>query len=73
MSTNEFNGVPSDVMADLQAVADHVASGKPLDPEVARRVRARADKAGAELLEKRGVQEVGVQIIREMRGELPDA
>ena len=63
------NTIPREVMADLQAVADALADGKKLDPEVARLVRERADKARQELLAVRGVQDIGVEIIREIRGD----
>ena len=64
-------GIPPDVMADMQAVSDALTSGKPLDQEVARRVRDRAEKARQELLATKGLQDIGVQIIREIRGDLP--
>jgi hypothetical protein len=64
--------VPPEVLADLQAVTDALASGKPLDAEVARRVRERADNARRELLATRGIQEIGVQIIREIRGNVAE-
>ena len=57
---------------DLQAVIDHVASGKPLDPEVAKRVRAKGQKIRAEIFQKHGVLDVGVPAIREIRGDLPE-
>jgi hypothetical protein len=63
------NSIPPDVMADMQAVTDALTSGKSVDPEVARRVRDRADKARRELLATRGVQDIGVEIIREIRGD----
>ena len=65
-------GFPPDVMADMQAVADSLGSGKPVDAEVARRVRKRAAKAREELLATHGVQDIGVQIIREIRGDVPE-
>ena len=71
MDATENNGIPPDVMADMQLVADCVAAGKPVPPEVAQRVRERAARARQEILEKHGVQDIGVQIIRELRGELP--
>ena len=64
-------GIRPEVMADMQAVSDALTSGKPVDREVARRVRQRAEEARQELLATRGVQEIGVQIIREIRGGLP--
>jgi hypothetical protein len=66
------SSVPPDVMADLQAVTDALTSAKPVDPEVARRVRERAEKARRELLATRGVQDIGVQIIREIRGNVSE-
>ena len=64
-------GIPPEVMADMQAVADALNSGKPVDREVARRIGQRAEKARQELLATHGVQEIGVQLIREIRGDLP--
>ncbi len=72
MNTSEAKSAAPDALSDLQAVADHVATGMPLDPEVSRRVSDRAERARRELLAARGVQEIGVEIIREMRGELAD-
>ena len=57
---------------DLQAVLDHFASGKPLDPEVAKRVRTKGQKIRAEIFKKHGVLDVGVPAIRELRGDLPE-
>ena len=65
-------GIPPDVLADMQAVADSLNNGRPLDAEVARRVRQRADKARGELLATHGVQDIGVSIIREIRGDVPE-
>ncbi|MGH7201788.1 MAG: hypothetical protein ACREJB_14365 [Planctomycetaceae bacterium] len=67
MSTTEHHVYPPDVRADLEAVIDHLATGKPLDPELVRRVRERSEQAREEIRQKFGVQEIGVQIIREMR------
>jgi hypothetical protein len=65
-------GIPPAVMADMQAVAHALTSGKALDPEIGRRIRKRAAKARQELLASHGVQDIGVQIIREIRGDLPE-
>jgi hypothetical protein len=66
------NSVPPEVLADLQAVTDALTNGQPVDPEVARRIRDRAEKARRELLATRGVQEIGAQIIREIRGDVTE-
>ena len=58
--------------ADLEAVIVHAMSGKPLDPEVLRRVRERSERATQETFEKHGVQDIGVQLIREGRGPLDE-
>jgi hypothetical protein len=63
---------PSLEEADAQAVLDHVATGAPLDPEVARRVRERAERVREEVFRRHGVVDLGVPAIRELRGELPE-
>jgi hypothetical protein len=60
---------PSDATDDLQAVLDHVATGKPLDPEVERRVRERSRKIRQNLRDRHGVLNVAVDLIREIRNE----
>ena len=72
MSTSETNGaIPGD-RDDVQLVAACVASGRPIPPDVARRVRERADQIRKDILATHGVQDIGVPIIREIRGELPE-
>ena len=67
------NTLPPEVRADMDAVAAAVTAGRPVDPEVARRVRERADQARDRLLATHGVQNIGVQLIREARGPLTEA
>jgi hypothetical protein len=55
--------------ADHQAMIDHALKGKPLDPEVSRRVRERADRI-REQLKARGVTINAVDLIRESREEI---
>jgi hypothetical protein len=66
MSTHQPTPVPPDILADLEATARYAATGQ-ADPEALRRIGERATKARAELERKVGVQEISVQIIREMR------
>lgn len=54
--------------ADHEEVARAAAERRPVDPEVSRRVRERADKMRKEILRTQGVQNIGVDIIREIRG-----
>ena len=63
--------VPPEVLADLEAVAAAVAEGRNPDPELARRVRERADAARARTA-ARPPGPTGVEIIREARGPLDD-
>jgi hypothetical protein len=61
--------ISTGVMDDVQAVANAVAAGKPVDPEVARRVQERSRTAQDELLKKYGVREIAVDLVREIREE----
>ena len=68
----DTTGLPPDLAADAQAVMESITSGKPLDPDVARRIRERGDRIRNEILRTYGVQDIGVGLIRELRGELPN-
>lgn len=59
--------IPPEIMADAQAVADHVAKREPVPAELARRVRERAEEARQEVFEKHGILDIGVPAIRELR------
>jgi hypothetical protein len=68
MAITESNRViPTDLLTDTQAIIDHVAIGKLLDPEVTRRVRERAERIREEIRQKHGVLDIGVPAIRELR------
>jgi hypothetical protein len=71
MDATENNATEMD--ADAQAVIEHAMTGKPLDPEVARRIRERAERITEEIYQKYGLLDIGVPAIRELRGELPDS
>jgi hypothetical protein len=55
--------------SDAQAVILHVTTGKPLDPEVRRRVREQADKITARLRAQHGDRNLAVDLIRSIRDE----
>ena len=59
----------ADIVADNQAVMEHVTSGLPLDPAIARRVQERACAIRQEILKKHGIVNVSVDLIRETRDE----
>jgi hypothetical protein len=60
---------PPDVLADMKAVADALAAGRPVPPEVARRVRERSQKAQEQMLRQYGVRQIAVDLIRQGREE----
>jgi hypothetical protein len=69
VSTN-LNPPATQEQADSQEVARLIAGGhKVSDPELRRRIRARAEKVRREILEKHGVVEWAVDMIRDARDE----
>lgn len=59
----------SSASGDLQKVLDHLATGTPLEPDLMRRVRERSLKIRQEILDKHGILDVAVELIRETRDE----
>jgi hypothetical protein len=59
--------IPPELAADTQAVIDHLMTGKPLDPVVARRIRERGDLIREKIFREHGVLDIGVPAIRELR------
>jgi hypothetical protein len=51
----------------MQAGADAAAAGRPVPPEAARRVRERSERVQQELLQRYGVREIAVDLIRQGR------
>lgn len=64
--------IPPDALADAQMVAECVAEGKPIPPEICRRVREEGKLITARLKRQYGRLDIGVPAIRELRGELPE-
>ena len=56
---------PTQEEADHRHMLDHAFKGKPLDPEVSKRVQARADAIRAKL----PLTNIAVDLIRELRDE----
>ena len=69
MSTTEYSTIPPEILADMQTVADHIASGTSLDPAVICRISERSKHAQEELVREYGVREIAVDLIREVREE----
>jgi hypothetical protein len=57
------------VQADQAAVTEHLLTGKPLDPEVYRRIRDRAEQITTQLRQRYGDMNLAVDLIRDMRDE----
>ncbi len=68
-ATDTPTGSPADVQPDHDAVMAHFLSGRPLDPAVAERVRARAQRITEELRRRHGEMNIAVDLIRESRDE----
>jgi hypothetical protein len=52
-----------------RAIIEKLMTGKPLAPAVERRIRERGERIAQEILEKHGVQNNAVELIREVRDE----
>jgi hypothetical protein len=72
MKNDEKNGVLRGLKTDVQAVADHLASGKPLNPEVIRRIRQESARIQEKIRRRQGLVDIAVPAIRELRDELPE-
>jgi hypothetical protein len=59
--------IAPDVLADLEAACN--AKGIVRDPALYRRITDRAERVRRETLERFGVQEIGVEIIRTMHDD----
>ncbi|MSR58754.1 MAG: hypothetical protein EXS05_14060 [Planctomycetaceae bacterium] len=54
---------------DMHAVTEAVLAGRPIDPEVARRVEERAEEFRQRMIREHGLQNIGVELIRQAREE----
>jgi hypothetical protein len=54
---------------DQDALLERLSTGKPLDPEVYRRIRERQETITEELRERNGEMNIAVDLIREVRDE----
>ena len=68
-SETKTPGTDPQVLGDLDAVMERIATGKPLDPESSRRIRQRAERITEEIRQKHGELDIAVQLIRETRDE----
>ena len=63
---------PTATDPEVAALLAHIATGKPIDPELLRKIRERGDKIRQQTFEKHGLLDVAVPAIRELRGPLPE-
>ena len=54
---------------DDEALMERVLHGKPLDPEVYRRIREEGDRITEEIRRQQGTIEIAVDLVREIRDE----
>jgi hypothetical protein len=66
------DAIPADVRADAAIVVECLVAGRPVPPDVVKRIRARSERITQEVFEKYGLLDIGVPAIRELRGELPE-
>jgi hypothetical protein len=57
---------------ESQAVVDSLVTGKPIDPEIAKRIHEKAQKIRERVFREHGLEDIAVPAIREFRGELPE-
>ena len=62
----EFAG---EQMSESDAIIAHVLAGKPLDPELYKRLRDRGQRITDEIRQEQGVLEIAVELIRQTRDE----
>lgn len=72
IADNQETGIPPEVMADAQLIAECVAAGRPIPPEVVRRIQEEAQKIRERLRQQYGLLDLGVPAIRELRGGLSE-
>ncbi|HTU92898.1 MAG TPA: hypothetical protein VMF69_22650 [Gemmataceae bacterium] len=65
MNVTDTSVDAAQVQADEAAVTEHLLTGKPLDPEVYRRVRARAEQITDQLRQRYGDMNLAVDLIRD--------
>lgn len=59
----------TDIQADLEEVLLAAFEKRPVDPEVARRVRERSEKLREEIRNRHGTLDVAVELVREARND----
>jgi hypothetical protein len=58
---------------DSRLAMEALAKGQPIPPDIAKRIHDAAEAIRKEIVETQGIRSTGVEIIRELRGALPEA
>jgi len=72
MQQKPFSMVPPNLRAEFEEAVRGAMSGQ-RDPEVMRKACENMDRLREEIRRQFGVQDIGVDLIRELRGELPES
>lgn len=72
MQKKPFNASSAEVRAEFEEAVRRAMSGK-RDPEAMKRACDHMDKVREDIRRQYGVQDIGVDLIRELRGELPES
>ena len=71
MQARPFSTVPPELRADFDEAMRRAMAGQS-DPEAMRKACEHMDRLREEIRQQYGVQDIGVDLIRELRGELPE-
>ena len=64
------SAIPADELADMEEVCRLISEGKPVtDPALRTRIYERSEQVRRAMLEKHGVTNIAVDLIREVRDE----
>ncbi len=72
MKEKPFSTIPPELRAEFEEAVRRAMSGQ-RDPEVMRKACEQMDRFREEIRRQYGVQDIGVNLIRELRGELPES
>jgi hypothetical protein len=68
---NESVEISPELRAEFQAAVQRALSGR-RDPEALKAACEHMDRVRNDILRRQGIQDIGVELIREFRGELPE-
>jgi hypothetical protein len=72
MNEKPFATTPPELRAEIEEAVRRAMSGR-RDPDVMRQACEHMDKVREEIRRQHGVQDIGVQLIRDLRGDSPES